>query len=85
MSEPLMPHVDNDESASAAAEPGPGAPGTPAAGEPDILPGAESADDEQSLNEKAKEPDAARGAKETPFRTPNPGDSLTADELEDRI
>jgi hypothetical protein len=77
MSEPLTPHGDDDHPTPAAADPGTGAPGTPLDEEPDILPDTESVDDEQSLNNKA--------LKDTPFRSPEPGKSLTADQLEDRI
>jgi hypothetical protein len=77
MSEPFTPATNDVESAPAAAEPGPGAPGVPVDEEPDVLPGSEPADDELSLNAAARS--------DTPFRTPTPGDSLTADELEDRI
>jgi hypothetical protein len=101
MSEPFMPQSENDEQAPAAAEPGPGAPGTPVEEEPDVLPGSEPADDELSLNEAALHDAGANGpasgdaagesasndtpASDSSFRTPTPGEKLTADELEDRI
>jgi hypothetical protein len=77
MSEPLLPKPNEHDDAPAAAEPGPGAPGVPLTEEPDVLP-AEG------------EPDAEEGdigevdLDDPPFRTPEPGDRLSADELDDR-
>jgi hypothetical protein len=76
MFEALTPHpADDDRDATpAAAEPGPHALGEPATEEPDILPNLEPDDTEV--------PDIS--GRETPFRTPTPGESLTVDELEKR-
>jgi hypothetical protein len=48
MSEPLVPHPTDHDETPAAAEPGPGAPGTPQAEEPDVLPDTADEDDTQT-------------------------------------
>jgi hypothetical protein len=76
MFEALTPHPDDADrdGAPAAAEPGPHAPGVPAPEEPDVLPNRNPDDGEA--------PDVS--GRETPFRTPTPGESLTVEELERR-
>jgi hypothetical protein len=49
----------------------------------DILPGAEGLDEESTDAPRSDHPGA--GAEEPAFRTPTPGDCLTADELETRL
>lgn len=77
-----MPKISQPDDAPAAAEPGPGAPGTPSPEEPDILP--DSADESEGAAGSNHEidPEALR---DPPFRTPAPGEHLTAEELKDRI
>jgi hypothetical protein len=75
MFEALTPHpVDGRDGAPAAAEPGPHAPGEPTPEEPDILPNLRPDDSEAPHI----------SGRETPFRTPTPGESLTVEELEKR-
>lgn len=78
MSEPLMPNTSEHDRSPAAAEPGPGAPGTPSPEEPDILPDAPSQSDEDG----DEDGDVELG--NPPFRTPEPGDRLTAEDLNDQ-
>jgi hypothetical protein len=75
MSEPLVPHPTDHDETPAAAEPGPGAPGTPQAEEPDVLPDTADEDDTQSA--------PVTPQSDPPFRTPDPGDRLTASDLDD--
>lgn len=89
MFEPLLPKSDDHDSAPAAAEPGPGAPGVPEAEEPDVLP--ENTEDTEHLEDTENAHDDARGSDDahsthgnSPFRTPRPGESLSVDELDDR-
>jgi hypothetical protein len=76
MSEPFLPHDPATDDDLAAAEPGPGAPGTPLTEEPDVLPDAEA---EPHVEAAPEVP-----ADDPPFRTPQPGESLTVEELEER-
>ncbi|HEY8590144.1 MAG TPA: hypothetical protein VIL55_11390 [Naasia sp.] len=72
MAEPFVPATSSNESErTPAAEPGPGAPEPEAPEEPDVL--------EAGAEEGVTSDDAA--ARETPFRTPTPGDKLSPDEL----
>jgi hypothetical protein len=86
MFEPLLPKSDDHDSAPAAAEPGPGAPGVPDAEEPDVLPenteDTEHVEDSENAHDDAPGPGGAHG--DSPFRTPRPGESLSVDELDDR-
>ncbi len=71
MSEPLLPHPAQDDDRTVAAEPGgEGAPAPESPEEPDVLTGPDQTDD------------AGADTRPNPlFRTPVPGDSLSADEL----
>jgi hypothetical protein len=78
MSEPLLPASTESEKAPAAAEPGPAAPGTPLTEDPDVLPDASGEQEEEvdrTLDDEQDDP---------PFRTPDPGERLTASDLEER-
>jgi hypothetical protein len=75
MSEPLIPKTGPHDEAPGA-EPGPGAPGTPPSEEPDVLPEEPPVEGEAAGEIPQDDP---------PFRTPLPGDRITADELEDRV
>jgi hypothetical protein len=74
MSEPLLPKPAERNDSPAAAEPGPGAPGTPSTEAPDVLP---DTAEESSAVEQEGTPQS-----DPPFRTPDPGDRLTASDLE---
>jgi hypothetical protein len=78
MSEPLVPHASESENPPAAAEPGPAAPGTPLTEDPDVLPDAsgEQEDEEDHTSDGERE--------NPPFRTPDPGERLTATDFEER-
>lgn len=75
MSEPFVPKLSEHNDAPAAADPGPGASGNAATEEPDILPDAPNQPEQDGVSEATQNP---------PFRTPEPGDRLTAAELKER-
>ena len=77
MSEPFLPNSSEPDDTLAAAEPGPGAPGTPLPERPDVLPEAPGQSDDDSADAAASE--------DPPFRTPEPAERLTASDLEDRV
>jgi hypothetical protein len=79
MSEAFVPRTTEPDDAPAAAEPGPGAPGTPLSEEPDILP--DAADQSDDAAESSTDGAAVQ---DPPFRTPVPGESLSPDELDER-
>jgi hypothetical protein len=75
MSEPLIPRITDPENAPTAAEPGPAAPGTPLAEEPDVRP--------DGTDHTESDPVSPAEDDDPPFRTPNPGERLTARDLAD--
>ncbi|WP_308214954.1 helix-turn-helix transcriptional regulator [Salinibacterium sedimenticola] len=82
MEEPLLPHPGNrdpDEVETGAADPGRGAPEAPVDDEPDLLPESAAATTGATASEL---PDDV-SEQETPFRTPEPGESVGTNDLDD--
>jgi hypothetical protein len=74
MADPLLPHAGDRSNEIPAAEPGVGAPPAAHEEEPDVLEEAGAAPEREGVDD----------LEDPPFRTPQPGERLTAEELEER-